>query len=61
MAFKPIPVGVVDWNNMVYIETHVCRYYVPVENSDEFIKQIQSLMKMNTLDEISKTENDSQS
>lgn len=37
---KPIPVNVIDWENMVLIETESRTYYVPVENSDEFIEAL---------------------
>ena len=38
--FEPIPVNVIDWNNMVIIQTKSKSYYAPVENSDEFIEEI---------------------
>lgn len=38
--FEPIPVNVIDWDNMVIIKTKSKYYYVPVENSDDFIAQI---------------------
>lgn len=37
---EPILVGVVDWKNMVVIETDSKCYYAPVENSCEFINEI---------------------
>lgn len=47
---QPIPVNAIDWNNMVIIEldnSTETRYYVPVENSEEFIKDINTRVKAN--------------
>lgn len=46
--FQPIPVNVIDWDNMVIIKidnSTETEYYVPVENSEEFIEQIKLLME----------------
>lgn len=40
--FEPIPVNVIDWDNMVIIKTKSKYYYVPVENSEDFIIAINS-------------------
>lgn len=38
--FKPIPVNVIDWENMVIIETETKIYYAPVKNSEGFIEEV---------------------
>lgn len=43
--FEPIPVNVIDWDNMVIIKTKLRHYYMPVENSDDFIEQIKKEIK----------------
>ena len=46
--FQPIPVNVIDWDNMIIIKINnstETEYYVPVENSEEFIKQVKLLME----------------
>lgn len=45
--FEPIPVNVIDWDNMVIIKTKSKSYYVPIENSDGFIEEIISGMNVN--------------
>lgn len=47
---KPIPVGVIDWDNMVIIKINNSlgtKYYMPVKNSDDFIKEINKLRNIN--------------
>lgn len=46
--FQPIPVNAIDWDNMIIIKINnstETEYYVPVENSEEFIKQVKLLME----------------
>lgn len=38
--YEPIPVAVSDWKNMVRINTELNWYYIPVKNSEDFIKQV---------------------
>lgn len=47
---KPIPVGVIDWDNMVIIKINNSlgtEYYMPVKNSDDFIKEVNKLRNIN--------------
>ena len=47
---KPIPVGVIDWDNMVIIKINNSlgtKYYMPVKNSDDFIKEVNKLRNIN--------------
>ena len=37
---QPIPVGCIDWNNMVVIKTQLRYYYILVENSEDFIEEV---------------------
>lgn len=44
--FEPIPVNVIDWDNMVIIKINNSlgtKYYMPVKNSDNFIKEINKI------------------
>lgn len=46
---KPIPVNVIDWNNMLIIEIDNSlntEYYIPVENSNEFIDEVNKRIEM---------------
>lgn len=45
LFFEPIPVGFIDWKNMVIINTKRSCYYIPVKNSDDFIKQVNLRME----------------
>lgn len=41
--FEPIPVNIIDWDNMVIIKMNDSLgtiYYIPVENSDDFIVEV---------------------
>lgn len=38
--FEPIPVNVIDWDNMIIIETQLRDYYIPVEHSNDFINEV---------------------
>lgn len=41
--FEPIPVNVIDWDNMVIIKMNNSlgtEYYIPVQNSEDFIKEV---------------------
>lgn len=45
--FEPIPVNIIDWDNMVIIKINNSlgtEYYIPVENSDDFIAEVNKRM-----------------
>ena len=57
---KSIPVGVVDWDNLVVIKMQTGRrlfYCVPIENSEEFIEEVNKrrmkLQEKDNIDELS--------
>ncbi|MCM1285358.1 MAG: hypothetical protein NC213_09305 [Acetobacter sp.] len=58
MGLKSFPVGIIDWDNLVIIESSTRRliYRIPVENSDDFIKEVTERVniyrKENSLEEI---------
>lgn len=46
---QPIPVNVIDWNNMIIIKLNNSLetiYYIPVENSDDFIEELNKRIKL---------------
>lgn len=46
---QPIPVNVIDWDNMVIIKldnASETRYYIPVENSEDFIEEVNKQRKI---------------
>lgn len=53
---QPIPVGIIDWDNLVIIETESSYYYAPVENSKLFItdvtERVNEYRRKNGLEEI---------
>lgn len=58
MGMKPIPVGIMDWTNMVIIQMESgLDYYMPVENSGEFIEEVNKrrmkLQEKDNIDELS--------
>ncbi len=38
--FEPIPVNIIDWDNIVIIRTKYKYYYAPVEDSEKFIRKV---------------------
>lgn len=46
--FEPIPVNVIDWENMVIIETESRYYYAPVHNAEKFINDVNQRRAMLT-------------
>lgn len=45
LRYEPIPVAFIDWENMIIINTERSRYYIPVKNSEDFIKQVNMRME----------------
>lgn len=58
--FEPIPVNVIDWNNMVIIKINnslETLYYMPIENSNDFIAEVNERRKRFQIDSDGAAEN----